>query len=142
MRGRVMGCCEPFAYVANANVAQVDEGGYVPLGEVVHYACGACTLNGNSVMCRGKGAFDVSATLVVSQVDTSGSTPPLLAATLTQDGQPIQGGYGAANSSGTVTIPLHAVIRNDSCSATSVAVMNVGPAVRVNGVSMTVRPIR
>lgn len=141
MRDGVAMACEPFIYVANSDTAEVAEGGYVPLGNVVHQSCRACQLVGNAIVCKGKSAFQIDADITVSQVDDSASTPPVLSATLTRNGDAIDGGNASASSSGTVALPLHAIVRNDSCVASTIAIKNTGPAFTVGNVSLSVKPV-
>lgn len=125
-----------YVYTVNANVANVPTGGSVPLGTAVHYEGCSCELSGNGISCKGAGNFRVDGAIALAPVD--GSTAVVVGTQVTQDGQDVQGGYSAASSTGIVTLPVHAVIRNDCCGASNVAIKNIGPAVSVNSVSLTV----
>lgn len=128
-----------FVYVSKQNSGEVPEGGTFPLGTVVRRAGCGCDLSGDGVVCQGTGWFEVTGTLTVSQTDTSGSTAPVLAAAVMQDGKPVMGGAAAASSAGTATLPLHCIVRNDCCASSTVTVQNAGPAVEAGNLALTVR---
>lgn len=128
-----------YVYTVNANVANVPTGGAVPLGTAVHYEGCSCELSGNGILCKGSGNFSVDGTIALSPVD--GSSAVVVGTQVVQDGQDVQGGYSAVSTTGIVTLPIHAVVRNDCCGKSNVAIENIGAAVSVNSVAVTVRKL-
>lgn len=142
-----MSCdCTPFVYVANSGVSNIPRNGTIPLGSVVREKTTCCgdgvRLDGDSLICKGHGrAFLVLGNVSVSQVDTSGSTDPVLSVALLQNGSVVPGSETYASSPGTVTLPISAVVRNAVASSSVLTLSNTGPAVDLLGCALTVIPV-
>lgn len=143
-----MSCdCTPFISVANSGVSNIPRGGTIPLGSVVrehNRCCGdvSCKLSGDGIQIKGRlQAFFVTGHVTVSQVDTSSNTPPVLSVSLLQNGTAIQGSTVSESSSGTVTLPISSVVRNDAVSSSVLTLSNAGPEVDLVNSSLTVLPI-
>lgn len=134
--------CDPFVYISNQEGGSVDTNGNVPLGNIVHKTCSQCDLSGDSILCRGVGAFEATGTITISQTDISGSTPPILTIGLFKNEHKLIDSVVSGNSSGTVTFPLHTVFRNTGSEAAVLTVKNLGPEFDLVNINLLVKPVK
>lgn len=136
-----MSCnCKPYLAVANSAVAEVPTGGNVPLGTLVGKECCKYRLAGDGIVIRGCGESLVTGTVTMRPATTAESAVGL-SCELRRNGQPVQGGSALIDSTGSVSLPLCAVVSGDACNTTTLTVANSGVDAAITGVSLVIRPI-
>lgn len=111
-----MSCRESGIYLVNTNYV-AGANGTIPLGSVVRRSGCKCQLNGDSVICYGKGAFDVTCSVTLTPVAAGDVGVQLYA-----NGNPIPGATASATATAgsAVALPLLGVVRSCGCDAVTI----------------------
>lgn len=135
---------EPFVYTV-AGAQEVDTGGAVSLGSIVHqandtHACRQVFLDGDGIVCKGRGAFEADASIVLAPSDTSSTQT--VSIELQQGGVAVPGSAKSALVGGNITLSVPVVVRNKTCTSSALTLVNTGAKAKVASVAMTVKAIR
>lgn len=142
-----MACnCRPFIYTVNNAEMSVAQNGNLSLGTVVHQSCDECRLNGEGIVCHGRQAFEVYGIVILSVPSAESSATRDAVISLQQDNVNVPGGIAVSTlSSGTqiVTLPLLAVVRNDTKTSSVLTIQNQSVApVSISKCVLAVKPLR
>ena len=129
--------CSSAIYTSNQNVT-VAPNGVIPFGSVNRrFGCN-CQLNGNDIVCCGRGYYEFDASVSLTPVDAG-----LIGVQLYEDGSPVAGAsaFATGTAGETITLPITALVRVKCDSAKSLSIRLVSPEGATTGATVVSMPV-